>query len=323
MTFNHETTSEQIAEAFGSQIKGKVVLVTGATWGGIGADNARVIAASGAKLVIITGRSQAKLDETIENIQKQTPNAIVRGLILDLSSFKSVRKAAEEVNAYAEDIDVLINNAGVMACPYSKTEDGFEMQFGTNHLGHFLFTNLILKKLLATPHPRVVNVSSLGHGLAPIIFGDIGFSDGAKYDKNHAYGQSKTANILFTRELHRRYNKEHGLVAFSIHPGAILDTNLARHMDINNDYANIEVPKDYWGTGDFAQNMSTLKMKNVSQGGATTLAAAFNPEIASQSGAYLDDCEIHEEHCRNHAKQSNDAFKLWTVSEELVGQKFD
>ncbi|ANB14575.1 Env9p [Sugiyamaella lignohabitans] len=321
MTFDSKTSSEEVAQAFSSEIKGKVFLVTGATWGGIGADNARVLSGHGAKLVIVTGRSQSKLDETIGNIKKENPNANIRGLILDLSSFKSIRKAAEEVNNYSENIDVLINNAGVMACPYSKTEDGFELQFGTNHLGHFLFTNLILKKILSSPHPRVVNLSSMGHGLAPIIFGDIGFSDGATYERFHAYGQSKTANVLFSRELSRRY-KSQGLVSFSVHPGAIMDTNLGRHMNFDGDINNIGIPKDYWGTDDFYHDMANVRMKNVTQGGATTLVAALDPAIASQSGAYLDDCQIHEDFCRNHAKQPNDAFKLWNLSEELVGQKF-
>jgi NAD(P)-dependent dehydrogenase (short-subunit alcohol dehydrogenase family) len=180
-----------------------------------------VIAKHGPAVLILAGRSQAKCvftpisvkdpltrrfgernEESASIILAESPTASLRHLVLDLSSLAAVRVAAAEVNAYAESVDVLINNAGVMACPYGTTVDGFETQFGTNHLGTFLFTNLIRPRL--APGARIVNVSSRGHKLGPVRFDDIDFQKGATYDKWEAYGQAKTANMLFSVGLAKR-----------------------------------------------------------------------------------------------------------------------
>jgi NAD(P)-dependent dehydrogenase (short-subunit alcohol dehydrogenase family) len=311
--FTRETTSEEVAEKFSSQIKGRVFLITGATFGGIGAEAGRILANNGAKLVILAGRSLENLEITAANIKKETPHAELRPLVLDLSSLASVRKAAAEVNSYEENIDVLINNAGVMGNPYTETEDKLESQFGTNHVGHFLLTNLILNKLMASPSPRVVNLTSVGHGIGPVLFDDIGFSGGKKYDRWHAYGQSKTANILFTKELAKRHPE---LVALAVHPGAI-GTNLMRH---NTMESVLENPiKTYWGE----PFVVDWFWKSLSQGAATTLVAALDPAKKGYSGSYMDDCQVHDEHCMEWAKDMNNANKLWKLSEDLVGQKFD
>jgi NAD(P)-dependent dehydrogenase (short-subunit alcohol dehydrogenase family) len=189
------------------------VLITGVSPGGLGAEAAFSIAAQKPGLIILASRDVSKIAETAAAIEERHPGTPTRILKLDLASFAAIREAAKEVNAYTENIDVLINNAAVMACPYATTADGFEMQFGTNHLGHFLFTVLILGKLTKGTG-RVVNVSSIGHRRSPIRFGDFNFSDGETYDRWEAYGQSKTANILFSVELAKR-----GVNAFSLHPG--------------------------------------------------------------------------------------------------------
>ena len=160
---------------------------------------------------------------------REYPTASLSPLLIDLASLESVENAAREVNGYKENIDVLMNNAAIMTTPYFKTADGFEGQFHTNYLGPFLFTNLILGKLLANPKSRIVNVSSSGHHFGPVFFDDYGFSDGKKYEPWWAYGQSKTAKILFTRELVKRY-KNKGLFSFSTHPGYVV-TNLQAHVD--------------------------------------------------------------------------------------------
>jgi len=155
------------------------------------------------------------MDETRDAILKETPGANIKTVILDLDSLEAVRKAAAEIAALG-DVDVLINNAAVMMCPYSKTVDGFEKQFGVNYLGPWLLTNLLIPSLLKTPHPRVVFVASAGHMYSGIRFDDIGFQDGKVYDKQQAYGQSKTANMLNAVALAEKYGKN-GLVAISLH----------------------------------------------------------------------------------------------------------
>lgn len=170
-----KTTGADIAQTLSSKINGKIILTTGVSPNGLGAEFVKTIAAHSPKLLILAGRAASKLDRTASDINSLHPGVPTRTLVLDLGSQKQIREAAAEVNRYEENIDVLVNNAGVMACPYSTTSDGLEMQFGTNHIGHFLFTNLILDKILASPNARVVNVSSDGHRLSPMRWEDIGF----------------------------------------------------------------------------------------------------------------------------------------------------
>ncbi|KAG2178831.1 hypothetical protein INT43_001677 [Umbelopsis isabellina] len=316
-SFNRKTTSDEAAAHFAGQIKGKTVLVTGASWGGLGAEAIRVIAKNGAGLVIMAGRRQESLDETAEKIKAETPNANLRSLVLDLASLESVRQAAKEVNAYSEPIDVLINNAAVMASPYMETKDGFEMQFGTNHLGHFLFTNLIFPRIMAAKEPRIVNISSMGHKFAPIIFEDPMFSKGATYKKWLAYGQAKTANILFSRELAKRYGDK-GLTAVSLHPGGII-TPLVRHIDFQAEFS--QPLYDYEGK-EFDKGEAE-ELKTLAEGTSTHIVAAFDPSLKSHNGSYLFDCQVADEQVKIWAKDDESAEKLWDLSEKLTGSKFE
>ncbi|CAO3678944.1 unnamed protein product [Umbelopsis vinacea] len=314
--FGFHSTADEVATHFHSEIKGKTVLITGCTWGGLGAEAARVIAKNGAGLVILAGRKQEALDDTIKKIKDETPSANLRSLILDLASLESVKKAAAEVNAYAEPIDVLINNAAIMASPYHTTKDGFEAQIGTNHLGPFLFTNLIIPRILASnKSPRIVNVSSIGHIFSPIRFNDPFFENGKSYDKWKSYGQSKTANILFARGLSKRYASK-GLTAFSLHPGGI-QTNLGRDVEQH------EFSKSMYDHDGNLIDWSQLTWKTIPEGTSTHLVAAFDPSIKSQSGAYLEDCQIANDHLKSFANDDAQADQLWALSEKLVGQKFD
>ncbi|KAI9281359.1 hypothetical protein BC943DRAFT_329733 [Umbelopsis sp. AD052] len=203
-----------------------------------------------------------------------------------------------------------------MASPYYTTKDGFEAQFGINHIGPFLFTNLILPKVLAskTGAPRIVNVSSVGHIFSPIRFDDPYFENGKAYHKWTSYGQSKTANMLFARELSKRY-KSQGLTAFSLHPGGI-DTNLTR--DVTPEELNTPM-KDYDGE---VVDWRNLEMKSIPEGTSTHLVAAFDPKIASDAGAYLQDCQIAMHYAKPYAKDDTQASKLWALSEQIVGQMF-
>lgn len=319
--FGPLTTSDEAAQALASQIQGKNVLITGTTWGGLGAETARVVSKYGAALVIVAGRNQKSLDETIQKIKEETPDANLRSLIIDLASLQSVRHAAAEVNGYEEAIDVLINNAAVMATPYFETKDNIEGQLATNHLGPFLFTNLILPRIFAstTGEPRIVNVSSSAHHFSPIIFEGPGFFAGETYDKWVAYGQSKTANILFAKELSDRY-KTKGLLAYSLNPGSI-DTNLQRHIDRE---AEMKTGiQDYNGnemmTPEFLKH---LVRKTLSQGASTVIVAAFDLTIKADSGLYLDNARIDNESVKEWALNKYNSNRLWDMSEEMVGQLF-
>ncbi|KAJ6449858.1 NAD-P-binding protein [Mycena sanguinolenta] len=310
--FDINSTGESVGKVFAEHIKGKTVIVTGISPGGFGADTSRVLALYGAK-VILAGRNLSKIQATADAIRREIPGADLQELVLDLSSQKSVRQAAGEVLKYAGPIDVIITNAGVMGTPYEKTVDGLELQFGSNHVGHFLFVSLIMPKLLESSAPRVVLGASVGHHWGPVRFGDYGFEDGKTYDKWLAYGQSKTAVILHGVELAERYKGK--LVAFSVHPGGAV-ANLGSSMTKEDyekfsDYYNLDgTPKGDWA-------------RSIGQGTATYFVAAFDPSITDDSGAYLSECKIATEQAALHATDKEAAKKLWELSEKLVGQKFD
>jgi NAD(P)-dependent dehydrogenase (short-subunit alcohol dehydrogenase family) len=317
--FGFSTSADEVAEFFSDHIKGKTILITGASLGGLGAEAAQVIAKHGPGLIILACRKKESADETIQKIKAATPTSNLRPLILDLASLDSVRAAAQEINRYSEPVDILINNAGIMATDYFLTKDGFEGQFGTNHLGPFLFTNLILPKLLAstTGEPRIINISSRGHRLCPVVFEDVGFDNGNKYHRYWAYGQSKTANILFAKELSNRYGSK-GLLAFSLHPGAI-QTNLTKHIKSTDQVGSQEM-LTYDGEDFLAEKRL---WKNIEQGTATHLVAAFDPALKNHNGSYLQDCQLANDIVKPYAILDANAKALWELSEKMVGQPFD
>ncbi|KAL7938308.1 NAD(P)-binding protein [Trichoderma chlorosporum] len=229
--YKNEITGDELVAEYAPIIKGKTILTTGVSPNGLGARYVETLAAGKPKLLILAGRDVAKVKQTAEAINKAHPDVQTRVVQLDLSSFAAVRKAADEVNSWDDvpTIDVLMNNAGIMAVPYKICEDGYESQLTCNHLSHFLFTNLILDKILASEDKRVVNVSSGGHWFGSIRWVDLNYDDGNTYDKWNAYGQSKTANVLFSIGLAKRYG-DRGLLSYSLNPGAIM-TNLANHFD--------------------------------------------------------------------------------------------
>ncbi|WP_421856210.1 SDR family NAD(P)-dependent oxidoreductase [Oricola sp.] len=307
--FDAETTTDEVLE--GIDLTGKLVLVTGGS-SGLGAEAARAFASKGAR-VIITARNLEKATGVAAGIADKT-GASVEVEELELGNLAAIRAFADRINARGEKIDILLNNAGVMACPQSETDDGFELQFGSNHLGHFLMTNLIAPSL--ADGGRIVNLSSSGHGFSPVVFEDIMFEN-REYNKWLAYGQAKTANALFAVGLNARLAGR-DIEAFSVHPGAIM-TDLARHLT-EDDRKMFE--------GSLAAG--TLKMKSVEQGAATGVYACTAPEIEGRGGAYLADCRIAEvaedgeqyTTVKPYAVDPAQAQRLWSVSEELVGQSF-
>ncbi|XP_036802380.1 retinol dehydrogenase 13 isoform X2 [Oncorhynchus mykiss] len=211
-----------------AKIPGKTVVITGANTG-IGKETAKELAKRGGR-IIMGCRDMEKCEAAAKEIRGQTLNPHVYARHIDLASIKSIRQFAERVNQEEKHVDVLINNAGVMRCPAGKTEDGFDIQFGVNHLGHFLLTNLLLEKLKDSAPSRVVNLTSLAHIVGEIDFNDLNW-DNKKFDTKRAYCQSKLANVLFTRELAQRLEGT-GVTVNCLHPGVVA-TELGRHTGLH------------------------------------------------------------------------------------------
>lgn len=320
-SYGKTSTASGVASDLASSIAGKIVLTTGVSLNGIGAHFMETIAHHKPALLILAGRSASKVQATADKIASDPASTGVetRILILDLASQAQIRKAAKEVLGYPEHhIDVLVNSAGTMAGPYSKTNDGLELQFGANYLGHFLFTNLIMPKILAAKSPRVVNVSSNGHALGPIRFDDYNFQDGKTYNQWDAYGQSKTGNILFSKALAEKLGAK-GLRAYSLHPGVVFGTSLAVGLG-EEDYKELSAK---WLALPWKEN-ADFEFKNLDECTATHVVAAFDPSLDGHNGAYLEDGDLATEALlRPTARKSEDVEKLWKLSEELVGEKFE
>ncbi|KAL3690349.1 hypothetical protein R1sor_016658 [Riccia sorocarpa] len=302
--FGWSSTSDEVTE--GIDASGLTAIVTGGS-GGIGEDTARVLALRGAH-VFIAGRNLEAGKIAKDEILEKVPNAKVEVMELDLSSLASVRRFAEEFLARNVPLNILINNAGIMWHPYQLSVDGVEMHFATNHLGHFLLTNLLLDKMKETAiqtgiEGRIVNVSSLAHTLSysgGIHFGEVNEKSG--YSSQLAYGQSKLANILHANELTRRLEREGANVrANSLHPGEIA-TGLTRHSRI---------------IGAAARIVSRF-LKTVSQGAATTCYVALHPNVKGVSGEYFSNCNIAQP--GNYAKDEELAKRLWDASVEMTSQ---
>ncbi|KAF2497542.1 putative short-chain dehydrogenase [Lophium mytilinum] len=324
--YGAETTGEELVQAFASQIKGKVILTTGVSPGGLGAFFVEVIAKAQPDLLILAGRDTTKVQKTADTITAAHKDVKVRVLKLDLASLKQIREAAATVNSWTDvpHIDVLMNNAGIMACDYGKSEEGFEKQFATNHLGPFLFTNLIIEKVIAASRPRVVMVSSDGHRLGAIRFDDYNFDNGETYDKWRSYGQSKTANMLFALSLAEKLGKR-GLSAYSLHPG-VIGTNLGAKLDWEVDFNDLreraldKVQGNKEGWADFK-----FKTGDSGSGVATHVYAAFDPSLSGRNGAYLQDCHVGDpwtDTVKPWATNGVEAERLWLLSEKLVGETF-
>ncbi|KAI8939371.1 hypothetical protein NX059_003154 [Plenodomus lindquistii] len=315
--YTRETTiASAIAAEHASQITGKIILTTGVTQGGLGATFVHEVAKHNPSLLILAGRSASKAQATADALKADPATADVktRVLVLDLASQSQVRQAAEEVLGYPEDhIDVVVNSAGTMAGPHQTTKDGLENQFGSNHIGHFLFTNLIMPKILAAKRPRVVNVSSDGHRFSGIRFDDPNFQDGAVYDRFDAYGQSKTANILFSKALAEKLGHK-GLRAYSLHPGVTFGTSLMPFEWTDKDTAEV---MDKGRKVGWSQD---LDIKTLDECAGTHVVAAFDPRLDDHNGVYLDNGHVAEP--EKTAQNPEDVEKLWKLSEKLVGQSF-
>ncbi|PGH27623.1 hypothetical protein AJ80_00636 [Polytolypa hystricis UAMH7299] len=317
--YNFQTTGDEIATNCAAHVENKTILVTGVTPGSLGAGFVIRIAKYRPRLIILASRNVSKAEKTARDIVTAAPEAKTRILELDLGSQDQIRKAALEVNAYQENIDVLVNSAGVMAVPYGVTKEGIESQFGTNHIGHFLFTNLIMPKLRASEYGgRVLIVASDGCRLGPVRFDDWNFDNGKTYDKWRAYGQAKSANMLFAVSLAQKLGKK-GLLAASMHPG-VISTNLGDHLSEEHFKELAQIDRDIG-------NRSTwdgFTWKTMDQGVATYVFGAFDPSVLEHNGSFLSDSQVvppTQVWC--WGRDPVDAERLWKLSEKLVGQQFE
>lgn len=312
--FGSQTTTTEVLE--GIDLTGKVAIVTGAS-GGLGAETARALVSKGCS-VTIAARDLSRAEAMAEEIRSSTGNNNVEVGELELDKPDSVRKFAADYLASHDTLNILINNAGVMACPLNRTKEGWEMQFATNHMGHFLLTCLLSPLLINGAPARVVNLSSGGHNFAPVDFDDIHFNH-RDYDKFASYGQSKTANILFSIELDNRL-KDRGVRTNAVHPGVIM-TDLGRHMS----QEDIEAI-----TGNRPEGSPPMEFKEVPAGAATSVWMATSPELDGVGGQYAQDCHLVTPDADNTgtggwaswAQGDDNAARLWALSEEMLGETF-
>jgi NAD(P)-dependent dehydrogenase (short-subunit alcohol dehydrogenase family) len=302
------TTTADVLD--GVDLSGRTVLVTGATTG-IGKETARSLAAAGAS-VVITARTDDKGTATVAAITEAVPGADVTYEVLELGSLESVRAFTDRFAAGHDRLDVLIGNAGIMAVPFGRTEEGHELQFGTNHLGHFVLVGRLLPLLQASAPARVVLLSSGGHMASDIHWDDPDF-ESHDYNKMDAYGQSKTANILHAVELDRRYGPL-GVHAYAVHPGMVA-TQLGRNFtpDVMDDL-KARAAANPAGAGKLPPLVGT------DVGAATSVWAATAPELDERGGTYLADCAVAT--AAPYATDPDAARRLWALSEDLVGEEF-
>ncbi|WP_426334759.1 SDR family NAD(P)-dependent oxidoreductase [Paenibacillus silvae] len=302
--FDKSSTADEILR--GLDLSGRLAVVTGG-YSGLGLETTRALVHAGAHVVVTARRPEAAREALtdLENVEVDE---------LDLADLSSVRAFAERFLESERSIDMLILNAGIMACPETRVGPGWEAQFATNHLGHFALTNLLWPALVNESGARVVSVSSTGHHFSPIRWQDIHFEQG--YEKFPAYGQSKTAVSLFTVELDR-IGKQHGVRAFAVHPGGIM-TPLQRHMPKEEMVALGWIDED--------GNVANPAFKSPEQGAATQVWAATAPKLEGMGGVYCEDCDISEMApedgafygVKPYAVDPEQAVRLWALSAELT-----
>jgi NAD(P)-dependent dehydrogenase (short-subunit alcohol dehydrogenase family) len=321
--FGATSTTDDVLS--GVNLKGKRILVTGAS-AGLGVETARSLAGHGAQ-VVGAARDLNKANAATEQVRKE---AAAHGgsfelAELDLANLKSVRACADRLLAKGEAFDVVIANAGVMATPLGHTADGFETQFGTNHLGHFVLVNRIAA--LIRSGGRLINLSSLGHRYSNVDLEDPNF-ERTPYEPFLAYGRSKTANILFAVGFDQRH-RDRGVRAAAVHPG-VIHTELGRHVDASEIEKIIEERNRQLA----AEGKPLFRWKTVPQGAATSVWAGVVAPVEQIGGQYCEDCHVANlvpdtvptdsmtEGVRGYALDLNNANALWKKSEEMVGESF-
>lgn len=286
-----------------TRIDGKITLITGANTG-IGKENALDFAKRGAT-VYMACRDIHKGSHAAKEVKEKSGNKNIHLMELNLASIQSILRFSENFSSCETNLHILVNNAGIMACPKSFTSDGFEMQIGTNHLGHFLLTLLLIPTLKSSAPSRIVNVSSTGHRMSDLNRSDL--MSEKSYNKIKAYAQSKLANVLFTQELARRLHGT-GVTVNSCHPG-VVQTELGRH-----------VIKFKWIKPIYKKICAPI-FKTPFEGAQTQIKLAVDPELELITGKYFSDCDIDEPSAA--AKSQDNAHWLWDESIKLLSEKLD
>lgn len=350
--FDKSTEAIKVAAAFPQAIKDRTILVTGVNKKGIGGATAEAVASQSPRCLILAGRSKAKVQECVDSLHEQHPDIDIRPLLVDLASIKSVKSAASEVLGWSDvpAIHIVINNAGIMRHgekfdgDMPRSEDGIEQMFATNHIGHFLLTNLIMPKIIVAAKDapassvRIVQLSSSGTYVSPLRTSDIAWETptsqipekeqpnfammkgaGMDVDENvayiptAAYGQSKTCNILFAVGLNDRLFQRYGILSLAVNPGEV-KSELGRNTD----------PEWLKRAVKAREDRGLMFWKNLEQGASTTLVTATDPKLtlpgSDGKGYYLSDCQIAP--APGYATDHADAEKLWEISEGLTGEKF-
>ncbi|MGC1968793.1 MAG: SDR family NAD(P)-dependent oxidoreductase [Candidatus Acidiferrales bacterium] len=321
--FGATSTTEGVFSVI--DLGGKRILITGVS-AGLGVETARSLAAHGAQ-VVGAARDLAKAEAATAQVRKDaaTHGGSFELVALDLASLASVRACADRLLAKGEPFDVIIGNAGVMATPFGHTADGFETQFGTNHLGHFVLVNRIAPLIRAGG--RLINLSSAGHRFSNVDLEDSNF-ERTPYDPFIAYGRSKTANILFAVAFDRRHRKR-GIRAAAVHPG-VIQTELGRYLDSSH----IENIVDQMNKQLAAEGKGPFEFKTIAQGAATSVWAGVVAAADDIGGQYCENCHVGRivpddatisavsEGVRGYALDAKNAEALWKKSEELVGESF-
>ncbi len=313
-SFGHKSTAAEVAAQV--DLSGKTAVVTGG-YSGIGIETVRALAGRGAR-VVVPVRTPQKATAALADVEGD-----ITALPMDLADLGSVRRFGQDVAQMTPSLDLLINNAGIMACPMERVGPGWESQFGVNHMGHFALTQTLFPMLERADAPRIVALSSTGHKLSDIRWDDIQYAE-TEYDKWQAYGQAKTANALFANAASRRL-LPHGGLAFSVHPGGIF-TPLQRHLPQE------EMIALGWLGEDGAPSERAMQgFKSPEQGASTTVWAATSPSLDGRAGVYCEDCDIaavtdpDDPTARfvgvdPHACDDESAERLWTLSEALLAQ---
>jgi NAD(P)-dependent dehydrogenase (short-subunit alcohol dehydrogenase family) len=312
--FNRETTADEVVADI--DLAGKRFLVTGAS-SGLGQETARVLAARGAQIILAV-RSPAKGQAAAQAIRENSPDAVLDVQQVDLASLASIRAFAERIRSSYDGLDGIVANAGVMAIDSARTSDGFEMQFGANHLGHFVLVNRLAPLLKARAPSRLVVLSSGAHRLHDVDLEDPNF-ERKSYDRWDAYGQSKSANALFALAFDRRHQAQ-GVRAFTVAPGIITDTNLHHHLT-QEDFAPLRLRQP---------EVVNLPRKRLAVGAATIVWALVHPDVEGDGGRFLEDCNFSEVNPDSRLPNGvipwvldhDHAEKVWALSERLVGENF-
>ncbi|GAN10157.1 retinol dehydrogenase 11 [Mucor ambiguus] len=309
------TTGESLVKFYKTDLTGKVAIVTGSN-SGIGLETARVLASVGAK-VIIPCKTFEKAEGAIEVIKKSVPNADLVPMKLDLSNISSISEFVSCFYQLDLPLHLLVNNAGIMGCPKSLTEDGFETQFGVNHLGHFYLTRSLHGKLKAgaSAGARVVCVSSAANyhflGKEGLDFDNL--NSEKSYSPSVAYGQAKFANILFAKELQRQFDAEGvDIIVTSLHPGAVV-SNLGRHLDLSGTLDSFRHTRGF-----IALVKEVANYKNVKAGASTSIYCCISPDV--KKGEFYADNAINRTFLNEQADNKEMAKQLWDLSEKLVAK---